>query len=68
MFKFVFISVIIILLQGLFLFSVWGSNDDIIDPSKLEMFVDELPDMPRIKGFDIVNGVPVPKSLNTKHG
>nr|GMD72468.1 multicopper oxidase LPR1-like [Ipomoea batatas] len=35
----------------------------LLNPSKLEMFVDKLPDMPRIKGYDVVNGVPVPKSL-----
>ncbi|KZV19530.1 hypothetical protein F511_06392 [Dorcoceras hygrometricum] len=58
-FTFAFIFVLI-LLQGLF-----GSNyGGIIDPSALEMFVDELPDMPRIKGFDIVNGVRVTKSLD----
>ncbi|KAH0675094.1 hypothetical protein KY290_024124 [Solanum tuberosum] len=27
------------------------------------MFVDELQDMPRIKGYDVINGVHVPKSL-----
>ena len=27
------------------------------------MFVDELPDMPRIHGYEILNGVPKPKSL-----
>lgn len=27
------------------------------------MFVDELPDMPRISGFGVVNGVSVPNTL-----
>ncbi|KAL7090893.1 hypothetical protein ACP275_12G070600 [Erythranthe tilingii] len=43
----------------------WGEEKYgvIINPSKLEMFVDELPDMPRIKAFDFVDGFPVPNSL-----
>ncbi|KAJ4961508.1 hypothetical protein NE237_021418 [Protea cynaroides] len=41
-----------------------NANDRLlISPSKLEMFVDELLDMPRIPGFDIKNGVPVSKTL-----
>ncbi|KAK1390050.1 Multicopper oxidase [Heracleum sosnowskyi] len=39
----------------------WGVG--LLSPSKLKMFVDEVPDMPRISGFDVVNGVSVPKSL-----
>lgn len=39
----------------------WGVG--LLSPSKLKMFVDELPDMPRISGFQVVNGVSVPKSL-----
>ncbi|KAF5202531.1 Multicopper oxidase lpr1 [Thalictrum thalictroides] len=35
----------------------------LISPSKLTMFVDELPDMPRIQGYNIKNGVNLPKSL-----
>ncbi|KAL5716148.1 Leucine permease transcriptional regulator [Ranunculus cassubicifolius] len=34
-----------------------------ISASKLKMFVDELPDMPRIQGFRLRNGVAVSKSL-----
>lgn len=35
----------------------------ILNSSKLEMFVDQLPDMPKILGFDVISGVPKPKSL-----
>ena len=35
----------------------------LINPSQLKMFVDVLPDMPRIKGFHVVNGVFKSKSL-----
>ncbi|XP_030529208.1 multicopper oxidase LPR1 [Rhodamnia argentea] len=43
--------------------SAWA-EDRLINPSKLEMFVDKLPDMPKVQGFDVVGGVPRPKSLN----
>ncbi|OAY29214.1 multicopper oxidase LPR1 [Manihot esculenta] len=46
----------------LMLTASWA-EDSLISPSRLEMFVDELPDMPRIHGFDVVNGVPKPKRL-----
>ncbi|KAJ9708368.1 hypothetical protein PVL29_000422 [Vitis rotundifolia] len=39
------------------------SDDRLIKISMLKMFVDELPDMPKILGFEVVNGVPVSKSL-----
>ena len=42
---------------------VTWAEDRLIKISQLEMFVDELPDMPKIFGFDVVNGVPVSKSL-----
>lgn len=35
----------------------------LINPLKLEMFVDELPDMPKIKGYYAANGVVKPKKL-----
>lgn len=35
----------------------------LVNASKLEMFVDELPDMPKIYGYDVVDGVPKSKSL-----
>lgn len=42
----------------------WAAKEEkLLSPSALEMFVDELPDMPRISGFDVVKGVSVPKSL-----
>lgn len=39
------------------------ADEKLLDASKLRMFVDKLPDMPKIKGYDVVNGDPVPKSL-----
>ncbi|KAJ4709777.1 multicopper oxidase LPR1-like [Melia azedarach] len=42
--------------------SAWR-EERITNPSEMEMFVDELPDMPRIKGFDVVDGVPKSKLL-----
>ncbi|KAI8538950.1 hypothetical protein RHMOL_Rhmol09G0143200 [Rhododendron molle] len=47
---------------GVGMSTTWG-EDNLMNPSKLQMFVDDLPDMPKIKGFDFENGVPVPKSL-----
>lgn len=35
---------------------IWA-EDNLISPSKLEKFVDELPDMPKIQSFEVVNGV-----------
>ncbi|KAL3368058.1 hypothetical protein AABB24_009101 [Solanum stoloniferum] len=50
---------------GIFMASTMAkdSNDQLMTLSKLKMFVDELQDMPRIKGYDVINGVHVPKSL-----
>ncbi|KAK6134267.1 hypothetical protein DH2020_032003 [Rehmannia glutinosa] len=45
-----------------FLGFAWA-GDGLLSPSQLEKFVDEVEDMPRIKGFDFVDGCPVPKSL-----
>ncbi|EEF31330.1 spore coat protein, putative [Ricinus communis] len=39
------------------------AEDKLINLTKLEMFVDELLDMPKIPGFDVVNGVFKPKRL-----
>lgn len=39
------------------------TEERLISPSQLEMFVDELPDMPKIKCFDAANGAPKPKKL-----
>ncbi|XP_010243810.1 PREDICTED: multicopper oxidase LPR1-like [Nelumbo nucifera] len=39
------------------------ADPKLISPSRMKMFVDELPDMPRVQGFDFKNGVPVSKSL-----
>lgn len=59
------------LLSGLIIFEVlnhstssWADEDRLLSPSRLEMFVDELPDMPKIRGFDVVDGVPKSKLLN----
>lgn len=49
---------------GIFMASTMAKdNDQLMSLSKLKMFVDELPDMPRIKGYDVINGVHVPKSF-----
>ena len=40
-----------------------GAEEKLLDSSRLQMFVDELPDMPRIHGYEIINGIPKPKSL-----
>lgn len=50
-------------LLGILMASTMAKNDEVMSPSKLKMFVDELPDMPRIKGYDVINGVHVPKSF-----
>lgn len=45
---------------------VRGGGDDgdgLLSASKLEMFVDELPDMPRLRGYEIRDGVPVAGNL-----
>ncbi|KAF8390048.1 hypothetical protein HHK36_024569 [Tetracentron sinense] len=55
---FIFISLV---LSGA-ITSTWA-DERIISPFKLKMFVDELPDMPRVRGFDLLNGVPISKSL-----
>ncbi|KAL1531926.1 Leucine permease transcriptional regulator [Salvia divinorum] len=44
--------------------SAWAEEDGVIEPSELEMFVDELPDMPRVKGFDFAHDSPVPTNLS----
>lgn len=41
----------------------WG-EDRMIKPLELEMFADELPDMPRIKGFDFADASPIPTKLS----
>ncbi|KAF3432207.1 hypothetical protein FNV43_RR26946 [Rhamnella rubrinervis] len=46
-----------------FLTSSSVAEEQIISVSKLRMFVDELPDMPKVHGFEFVNGVPKSKSL-----
>ncbi|KAH6771553.1 Cupredoxin superfamily protein [Perilla frutescens var. hirtella] len=47
-----------------FLVNFAWAKDRLIIPSELEKFVDELPDMPRIKAFDFVDGSPLPKNLH----
>lgn len=43
--------------------STWAADEGVFTSSKLKMFVDELPDMPRVRGFSLRKGVPVSKSL-----
>ncbi|KAK7390934.1 hypothetical protein VNO78_19149 [Psophocarpus tetragonolobus] len=40
-----------------------SASDHLVNVSKLEMFVDELPDMPRIRGYHVFYGVPKSKSF-----
>ncbi|KAE8022824.1 hypothetical protein FH972_008593 [Carpinus fangiana] len=45
------------------LISTSWAEDRLLDPSKLKMFVDDLPVVPKILGFDVVSGVPKSKAL-----
>ncbi|KAL6295165.1 hypothetical protein ACE6H2_003307 [Prunus campanulata] len=47
---------------GLLTNGSWA-EDKLVNLTRLKMFVDELPDMPKIKAFHLVNGVPKPESL-----
>lgn len=49
---------------------LWGakqasgdSGKDMLDVSKLEMFVDELPDMPRLQGYGVKDDLLLPGNL-----
>lgn len=53
----------ILCLALLALLSTTWAEDTLVSPFKLRMFVDELPDMPKIQSFEIVNGVPKSKPL-----
>ncbi|KAL5725802.1 Multicopper oxidase lpr2 [Ranunculus cassubicifolius] len=56
-----FISIyLVVSLAGI----IRSANGAIVSASTLAMFVDELPNMPRVQGFAIENGHPVPNSLN----
>lgn len=55
-------NLIALVIVGLLISTSWA-EDRLFDPSKLKMFVDELPDMPKILGFDVVSGVPKSKAL-----
>ena len=50
-------------LLGVFTTLLAQDTSPLLNSSKLEMFVDELLDMPQILGFDSVYGVPRSKSL-----
>ncbi|KAL4569410.1 hypothetical protein LXL04_025046 [Taraxacum kok-saghyz] len=53
----------LLLVHVLALFGFVLGDVGLVSPSQLEMFVDEIPDMPRIKGYDVLHGVPVSKTL-----
>ncbi|KAL7001018.1 Leucine permease transcriptional regulator [Sarracenia purpurea var. burkii] len=53
--------VISLVLMGVVMSS--RAEDGLISTSQLEKFIDDLPDMPKLKGFDVVHGVPKPKFL-----
>ncbi|XP_047939450.1 multicopper oxidase LPR1-like [Salvia hispanica] len=57
--KLVQFSVVIVILVNI----AWA-EDRMIKPLELEMFADELPDMPRIKGFDFADTSPIPTKLS----
>ncbi|KAM1517461.1 hypothetical protein ACFX1Z_020550 [Malus domestica] len=56
------VLVLLISFLGVLLETSWAA-EQLVNLTRLHMFVDELPDMPLLKGFDIVDGVPKPKSL-----
>ncbi|XP_061991620.1 multicopper oxidase LPR2 [Rosa rugosa] len=51
-----------LLVFGVFMNSSWA-EEKLVNLTRLQMFVDDLPDMPRIQGFEVVNGVPKPRSF-----
>jgi hypothetical protein len=55
-------NLIVLAILGWLISTSWA-EDRLLDPSKLKMFVDELPVVPKILGFDVVSGVPKSKSL-----
>ncbi|KAJ8758539.1 hypothetical protein K2173_000260 [Erythroxylum novogranatense] len=57
---------VLVQISSLALLGVVGlicADDRLVNPYRLKLFVDELPDMPRISGFDVVNGSHVRKHL-----
>ncbi|XP_031401347.1 multicopper oxidase LPR1-like [Punica granatum] len=52
----------VVLFGGVFLAATWA-EEGLLNPEKLEMFVDELQDMPKVQGFEVVDGVPRPRRL-----
>ncbi|XP_065856566.1 multicopper oxidase LPR2-like [Euphorbia lathyris] len=58
------VPLLLLLLCLIITTSTWAQEEDaVINPSTLETFVDQLPDMPRIYGYDVVNALPKPKRL-----
>lgn len=57
--------VIYLVLFGINWDRTWAEDEDdrLLSPSALKMFVDEVPDMPRISAFHVLDGVSLPKSL-----
>jgi FtsP/CotA-like multicopper oxidase with cupredoxin domain len=56
-------NLLFLILSLIVLCSTASAKDRLISPTQLEMFVDQLPYIPKIQGFDIINGAPVSKSL-----
>ncbi|PKI44277.1 hypothetical protein CRG98_035351, partial [Punica granatum] len=52
----------VVLFGGIILTATWA-EEGLLNPAKLEMFVDELQDMPKIQGFEVINGVSRPRRL-----
>lgn len=54
--------VVVVVVLGVFA-DVVNSDGGLVSASQLEMFVDEIPDMPRIKAYDVLHSLPVSKTL-----
>ena len=55
---------LLLLVQYIEFVHVRGDNGiNLLQPKKLEMFVDEMPDMPKLQGYRFEDGVPVAGNL-----
>ncbi|XP_028798461.1 multicopper oxidase LPR2-like [Neltuma alba] len=58
--KFTYVSV----LSQAVVLAVSLRDDKLLEPSELEMFVDEVPDVPRILAYELLHGFPIPRYLH----
>ncbi|KAK6922228.1 Multicopper oxidase, type 1 [Dillenia turbinata] len=63
--KSILLLVLSICLMGIINMAIaWEDGEDkLINPSKLKPFVDDLVDMPTVRGYDVVSGLPISKRL-----